>query len=365
MLFCSIYNPNPVFTSITVTGLTPAGLVKNSVAGLLSTEAFGTSTYIPYSSGTGFSYSANLTFAADVLATTEINIGAIGSTGTKLAIGTNSTTETYPGIIEIVSDSTHLFTTSAGLVVDAFFSPNPTPVFSMAGYFNNASAGSYITTGKTYLGLYGGTNVSLDITNTASARGLNIQGLQFSAYNNADMSKSLGLLTSFITIWGMLLTSSFGYAGKTISGSKITETAHCSELQSTIAGTYNATQAGNNYGERITVVDSLEAASTGNVTSYGLHITVPATVTKAGGGVLTSWGIYEASQVDNLFYGNVRIGSLVAPTVALDVTGAGLFSTTLGVTGLITATGGITIGAGSTTVWPLRFTSGPFLTTPV
>jgi len=47
---------------------------------------------------------------------------------------------------------------------------------------------------------------------------------------------------------------------------------------------------------------------------------------------------------DIFLVGNTRIGSAVAPTVTLDVTGAGLISSTLGITGLTTATGGILSG---------------------
>jgi hypothetical protein len=62
MIFTSIFNPYPTFTAVTVTGLT-AGFVKTAAGagGLLSTEAFGANTCIPYSSGAGFSYSPNLT----------------------------------------------------------------------------------------------------------------------------------------------------------------------------------------------------------------------------------------------------------------------------------------------------------------
>jgi hypothetical protein len=75
MQFCSIFQPNPIFTAVTTTtltvsGLTPAGFVKTATGagGLLSTEAFGANTYIPYSSGSGFTYSANLTFTDPNLA---------------------------------------------------------------------------------------------------------------------------------------------------------------------------------------------------------------------------------------------------------------------------------------------------------
>jgi hypothetical protein len=43
----------------------------------------------------------------------------------------------------------------------------------------------------------------------------------------------------------------------------------------------------------------------------------------------TKWNIYASGTAQNAFAGNVRIGSVVAPTVALDVTGAVKVSTTI------------------------------------
>ena len=59
--------------------------------------------------------------------------------------------------------------------------------------------------------------------------------------------------------------------------------------------------------------------------------------------------LYIDGTADNLFAGNVRIGSVVAPTVALDVTGAALISTTLGVTGNVTATADLAVNGGDIT----------------
>jgi len=61
-----------------------------------------------------------------------------------------------------------------------------------------------------------------------------------------------------------------------------------------------------------------------------------------------AWGFLHTGTANNAFNGNVRIGSTTAPTVALDVTGAALISTTLGVTGLtsvgaLTATSTVTL----------------------
>lgn len=48
------------------------------------------------------------------------------------------------------------------------------------------------------------------------------------------------------------------------------------------------------------------------------------------------WNFFAGGTANNAFNGNVRIGSTAAPTVALDVTGAALISTTLGVTTSLT-----------------------------
>lgn len=48
------------------------------------------------------------------------------------------------------------------------------------------------------------------------------------------------------------------------------------------------------------------------------------------------FNLYMSGTADNILAGNVRIGSTVAPTVALDVTGAVLISSNLGVTGAVT-----------------------------
>ena len=56
-----------------------------------------------------------------------------------------------------------------------------------------------------------------------------------------------------------------------------------------------------------------------------------------GTGTTGNWMIYGNSTKQSCIGGNLRIGGVTAPTVALDVTGAALISTTLGVTGVLTA----------------------------
>ena len=79
-----------------------------------------------------------------------------------------------------------------------------------------------------------------------------------------------------------------------------------------------------------------------------LNMTAALTLTAAFRSQMTSgtgkWGFYASGTADNAFAGNVRIGSVVAPTVALDVTGASLISTTLGVTGVATLLSTLELG---------------------
>ncbi len=64
-----------------------------------------------------------------------------------------------------------------------------------------------------------------------------------------------------------------------------------------------------------------------------INFTAGATLTAAYRSQMASgtgrWGFYAASTANNAFLGNVAIGKLTAPSVALDVVGAGAFTTTL------------------------------------
>lgn len=85
---------------------------------------------------------------------------------------------------------------------------------------------------------------------------------------------------------------------------------------------------------------------TGATNNYGFYGSIAAAT--------GCWNFYAAGTADNLFRGNVRVGSTTAPTVALDVTGAVLATTSIkssGATsgiGYATGAGGtVTQGAGS------------------
>jgi len=99
---------------------------------------------------------------------------------------------------------------------------------------------------------------------------------------------------------------------------------------------------------------AVTSTSTAGIINYGLFLRVDddAPISymlylENSGADNTAWAIYSESVANSAILGNVRIGSLVAPTVALDVTGAALISSTLGVTGVATLTGGLIIPLGT------------------
>jgi hypothetical protein len=68
-----------------------------------------------------------------------------------------------------------------------------------------------------------------------------------------------------------------------------------------------------------------QSTLTGATNNYGFYGNIASAANR--------WNFFANGTADNAFVGNIRIGSTTAPTVALDVTGAGKISTTLTVTG--------------------------------
>jgi hypothetical protein len=247
MIFCSVFQPNPVFTSVTVTNLTPAGFVKNSAAGLLSTEAFGANTYIPYSSGTGFSYSENLTF--------------------------NGT------LFSVVGNSRGSFVQAGG------------------------ASGSFPTVSALQI------NKSITAGASQYAFGFTIEGTYIAASNRSA--------------YGMWMNPNlYGGASDSIHGF--------------YAGLNARSDLGTIPKAHAAYLAAMTKNASGTVTNaYGL------TVAAQTIGSTSNWTIYCLGG-NSAFGGNTSFGKVTAPTVSVDGI-AGLFSTTLGVTGLITATGGIVV----------------------
>ena len=94
-------------------------------------------------------------------------------------------------------------------------------------------------------------------------------------------------------------------------------------------------------------------SANGGTTNYGIQIVLPS----AGA---NNYAIYSGATAQSVHAGDVRIGSTVAPTVALDVTGAALISSTLGVTGHVTLEGVTSTGATGT--GNLVFSASPTFT---
>lgn len=186
------------------------------------------------------------------------------------------------------------------------------------------------------------------------ASGTTVKGISLSVVNTKNTAgTSLCTGVDFQSIFKPIFTST--QFARTISslhgGSGI------AQIAVNTGGTANVT--GTNvrafYGQ-VTAYDADASGGVANITTGATFYSVAAT---KGSGVITNlYSFYDAGQTvatnnwgiaintaNNYFNGSVRIGSQVAPTVPLDVTGAALISSTLGITGLTTATGGVTIGA--------------------
>jgi hypothetical protein len=332
MIFCPIFNPSPVYTSLTVTDLTPAGLVKNSAAGLLSTEAFGTASYIPYSSGSGFSYSANLTFGSDILSI----IGSLSipmTSAATLGISIDGETNAYT-----FGSSVNFNNITRKIVGSGTSQPSPSmSILRIAENWDYDYTGSQSLSGivrtiafTNYLdgtiaptsGLFGGgtwdfygvdgqCNLNLGIIDSTTKK---VNLVQFTGGKFSSTCTSTGTLTQVTN------TLSVNFIGGEFSGDGTTPMITGNPTIGFYGGKFTAT-----------------GFAGGTSTSYGGYF--------SGTGSDTNYDLYAANTGSlNILAGNTRIGSTVSPTVALDVTGAGLFSTTLGVTGLITADGGISSG---------------------
>jgi hypothetical protein len=253
MNLCSVFNSNPTFTAVTTTtltvsGLTPAGFVKTATGagGLLSTEAFGANTYIPYSSGSGFTYSANLTFNGS-----QLGVGTAVSAANGIA-AVNTTTGT---------------TAINGVFGSTIFSGTGTCAGLIGLYFSSKYMPGDLAAPNKTVPAFIGCQVGLEATTIAGEA----QSVTFTAaycFRPITINLTRGAGAS----GAMTVTNMYQYA----------------TLNPTLTNTPAIT------------------------TLYGFYdpgLTV-------GG---TNWGC--AINTQSYFNANVRIGSAVAPTVALDVTG--------------------------------------------
>lgn len=324
--------------------ITNIGSLGAGVATLASGSTIGTLTLadgsITDSGGTisfgneNLSTSGTLSAGATTCTTLKTHTNAITS-GSEISYKTAALTPDYVGIIEIISDSSNLIPSgvSGGIEVEAYFDPDDSAnAFQFGGAFFANPTGTITTTANTIIGIYGG------LTGAIVNNGYNLPrlaGLQFDCRNDASFDGGLAKAgNKTLNTFGIRVTSYLGSDGKIISNLADVEN-YGGYFDGLIDGTYNSTRTdGVNYGVYAKTTDSLTDMANGTVlTSYGLYIDACADNTLGSGGVLTSWGLYEANGRNNAFAGKVRIGSLVAPTVEFDLTGAALISSTLGVTG--------------------------------
>ena len=204
--------------------------------------------------------------------------------------------------------------------------------------------------------------ITINVTDTASTAASAVQRWQVGGVTIAEQ-RSIGGLR-ILNIVGTGATQNAYNATTTFPSTAITAVEGFRSLPTLAdsggAVTYasvqhyralNTTKSGT--GDALTKQVGFHAAAlTTGATNYGFE------------GLLTSsgsarWNFYASGDAPNALAGNLRIGSVVLPTVALDVTGSGLISGTLGVSGALTAasvngntittgTGVLTLGAGKT-----------------
>lgn len=329
-------------------------VLQSTTAGILSwvtpaaSVSFGTTTQIPYMNvaGTDFLYDPDLVFDGTTLtaggftSAGKILLTAAGNTATKLAIGTDtSLAENYKSLLELSSTATYPVADTLSSMITATMYGNINSItsgtFNFAGAFFNNSAGTRTgTTLNTWIGLYGGVGVDIDAVGSGTGTGIAmiLEGVFFTVANAGDISNSSGSVTRVVDTRGLYVTSNLG--GGTLAGSKLRADNYGARFLGNMVGLYNCSVAGNNYGAYIVTMDSLAAASTGNITSYAVYIAPCATSTKSGGGIVTSYGIYQPNPASgtaptNIIQSYTRIGGIAAPTVPLDITGAISSSTTI------------------------------------
>lgn len=340
-----------------------------------------TAGYIPYGAGTSaFASSANLTFVdnatpalAALYCAGKGQFGGTLSTNTKLGVRlTSAAPFNGTGLVEIVTDATYPLVNNVALLVDSVKSVSGTSLATnTAGQFFALGPSIFTatrTTSPQIYGLYGGCLPQIDTAGYFCSGVITAAGLYFRFYNDSDFTGHASNHERFIH-YGLLVDNSSGYLNRTISG-KVREQGLGGSIISYLAGTHSQSNSssGTNYagttfaanteyhcGLFVSTVDNLAAApGTVAIQNVTLHLKTAASTNLNGG---LSWALYSESDVPSAFLGKVAIGKITAPTVALDVTGAGLFSLTLDVAGAINSTSAQTTvnGLTGTAVWSMPF----------
>ena len=256
-----------------------------------------------------------------------LNGGSASGAGAYVSFKRNGVAKGYVGNESVLaggsSDSIALWGV-AGNTVKIFADATLAATFTGA---NTSLAGTLGVTGATTLA---NTTVGSAVSNTLRVNGTvgqNINAVPNAAYY---LSEATAIPSSGAGAYGFrsLLLSDTGATGAMYCFEGRVYTPN-SIFTLTDAVTYFANSPSKGAQSTITNWYGFRAgAATQATNNYGFY-----TSQSAGTGV---WGFFGAGTAQSAFGGNVRIGSTVAPTVALDVTGAALISSTLGVTGATT-----------------------------
>lgn len=291
---------------LTVTGLSgivkaTAGVLENATAGTDYQSGSLTATRIPYATGAPgtLTDSANLTFDGTNL--------TCGGTGQFTTLGAGAAPAATKGINAIL-------TSNSGSIYGG--------MFAVSG--NGASP----------TGLNATVTSTRDTAAPTTLYGFNIT----SNWTPAAMVTANRTMASILPAYVATYITSPAGATKNMTVSTLTCFNNYVQLSKTF-GDAGALTVTNLYHYKVSTPAVLYGSTIGTQTAFYDEGCIGAT---------TNWGLGINTQ--SYINANLSVGKNTAPTAALDVTGAGLFSTTLGVTGLTTATGGIATPKGAITL---------------
>lgn len=321
-------------TSITVTGTAGTGVINYIAQGSTpSTPA--ASHQISYADSSGrFTLMGSNGFAASLskgLLTASRIYSFPDVAGTLfIPVGTTSQYVVGDGTYATIITDNASFTNGAGYLTSGTAGALYAPITGSANYIQNQTAApqtssNFIIDGYGVIGgrlMLGGTSSSgltatnLKVSNNVTG-GVTAFGIRHDGVIQSDVTTEADLFRSV--------------AGTQATAFTLTTLIHFSTSQSALgAGSAITSQIG----------FQASASLTGATSNYGFR------------GLLASssgrYNLYMDGTAQNVIRGNLRVGSTVDPTVALDVTGAALISTTLGVTGHTTFEGVTSTGATGT-----------------
>ncbi len=186
-------------------------------------------------------------------------------------------------------------------------------------------------------------------TNAASSI-FNLNPIVTTSHTGVTLGSAVACLAQVFSNSSGLITNAYGFYGLNTANSTgdITNSVNYIAAGVTFASSGAVTtstgfQAGSSLGHATLVTNAL-GFDCGNITTGPTFVVGYRSQVASGAG---RWGFYDSGGANHALIGFLRLGSVVAPTVALDVTGAVLVSTTLGVTGNATFDANVTLGNAS------------------